>query len=90
MSEKDARWIQRFHNYSKALGQLSRFIEKKELNELEQQGLIQAFEYTYDWPGTPSRIFLKTRGKPGFTAAGMRSVWRFGVAWLKMDRHGWT
>ncbi len=47
MSE-DIRWKQRLENYFKALRQLTRFIEKGELNEFEQQGLIQCFEYTYE------------------------------------------
>jgi len=46
--EQDIRWKQRFSNYNKALGQLRKFIDKGALNELEQQGLIQAFEYTYE------------------------------------------
>ena len=46
--EQDVRWKQRFSNYKKALGQLQKFIEKGALNELEQQGLIKAFEYTYE------------------------------------------
>ena len=36
--ELDMRWKQRFSNYVKALGQLQKFIEKGELNELEDQG----------------------------------------------------
>jgi hypothetical protein len=48
MAEKDIRWVQRYSNYAKALEQLSRFIKQKGLNELEKQGLIQAFEYTYE------------------------------------------
>jgi len=44
---QDIRWIQRFRNFNKAFSQLRKFIDKKELNELEQQGLIKAFEYTY-------------------------------------------
>ena len=46
--EQDIRWKQRFSNYKKALGQLRRIIEHGTLNEFEQQGLIQAFEYTYE------------------------------------------
>ena len=60
--EQDVRWKQRFENYRKALGQLSMFIEKPELNFLEQQGLIQAFEYTYELAWTVLRDFLKARG----------------------------
>lgn len=37
MSE-DIRWRHRLDNYSKALRQLTKFIEKGELNEMEQQG----------------------------------------------------
>ena len=46
-NREDIRWVQRFSNYNKALAQLKRFFAKKELNELEEQGLIKAFEYTY-------------------------------------------
>ncbi|MDD1416355.1 nucleotidyltransferase substrate binding protein, partial [Dolichospermum sp. ST_con] len=45
--QNDTRWKQRFYNYQKALVQLTKFIEKGELNELEEQGIIKAFEYTY-------------------------------------------
>lgn len=48
MTGTDIRCMQRLENFCKALGQLSKFIEKKELSELEEQGLIQAFEYTYE------------------------------------------
>ena len=46
MPAPDVRWIQRFANYNKALEKLSRFIEKGQLNEFEEQGLIQCFEYS--------------------------------------------
>lgn len=46
--ELDIRWEQRFSNYNKALAQLERFLLKKKLNEMEEQGLIKAFEYTYE------------------------------------------
>ncbi len=48
MEQEDIRWKQRFSNYQKALGQLEKFIAKGDLNELEEQGLVQAFEYTYE------------------------------------------
>lgn len=46
--ETDTRWKQRFSNYQKALQQLNKFIEKEDLNELEEQGVIQAFEFTHE------------------------------------------
>jgi DNA-binding HxlR family transcriptional regulator len=45
---EDIRWKQRFSNYKKALAQLTKFIDQDELNELEKQGLIKAFEYTHE------------------------------------------
>jgi nucleotidyltransferase substrate binding protein (TIGR01987 family) len=46
--DQDIRWKQRFSNYNKAVSQLQKFIDKGELNELEEQGLVHAFEYTYE------------------------------------------
>ena len=44
----DIRWQQRFANYQKALAQLDTFFQPPALNEREQQGLIKAFEYTFE------------------------------------------
>jgi nucleotidyltransferase substrate binding protein (TIGR01987 family) len=60
---KDIRWIQRFSNYQKALGQLKKFIDKGELSELEDQGLMKEFEYTYDLARTTLKDFLEYRGQ---------------------------
>jgi hypothetical protein len=43
---KDTRWIQRLCNWTAALNKLTRFMERAELNELEELGLIQSFKYT--------------------------------------------
>jgi len=45
---KDVRWIQRFANFQKAFSQLTKFIDKAELSELEEQGLIKVFDYPFD------------------------------------------
>lgn len=62
MSMHDIRWIQRFANYKKALEQLTRFIERGELNEFEEQGLIQAFEYTHELAWKTLKDFLENKG----------------------------
>ena len=59
---KDIRWQQRFKNYQKALSQLSKFIQKKDLNELEEQGLIQSFEYTHELDWKTLADFIKDSG----------------------------
>lgn len=62
MSDLDIRWKQRFSSYKKALAQLTKFIDQGELNELEQQGLIQAFEYTHELAYKLLKSFLDSRG----------------------------
>ncbi len=62
MTNQDIRWQQRFSNYKRALAQLSKFMETEELNALEKQGLIQAFEYTHELAWNTLKDFLKHRG----------------------------
>ena len=59
MVPKDIRWMQRFRNYEKAFLQLSRFIQKENLNEMEEQGLIQSFEYTFELAWKTLQDFLE-------------------------------
>ena len=49
--EKDIRWIQRFDNYKKAFLNLKNAFDLSKtrvLSDLEKQGLIQSFEFTYE------------------------------------------
>ena len=63
MNDKlDLRWIQRFNNYKKALSQLERFLTKEKLNELEEQGLIQAFKNTHELAWNVLRDYLREQG----------------------------
>lgn len=62
MSE-DIRWKQRFSNYKKALGQLQKFIDKGDLSDLEEQGLIKSFEYTYELAWNTLKDFLEFSGQ---------------------------
>jgi len=45
------------------LSQLKKFIDKGELSELESQGLIKAFEYTFELAWTTLKDFLEYRGQ---------------------------
>lgn len=50
-NSEDVRWHQRLSNYNKALLQLNKAVEianKRTLTDLEQQGLIQSFEFTHE------------------------------------------
>lgn len=59
---KDIRWQQRFSNYLKALAQLNRYKEKSELNEMEQHGLIKAFEFTFELAWNTMKDYLEHQG----------------------------
>lgn len=61
-SQKDIRWIQRFQNFQKAFAQLTRFMHKTQLNELEEQGLIQAFEYNHELAWKTLKDILTEQG----------------------------
>jgi len=63
MAEHDIRWQQRFNNYKKAFTQLKKFIDKGKLSELEMQGIVKAFEYTYELAWTTMKDFLEYRGQ---------------------------
>ena len=63
MAKNDIRWEQRFSNYQKALSRLQKFIDKGDLSELEEQGLIKAFEYTYELAWNTIKDFLEFSGQ---------------------------
>lgn len=60
---QDIRWQQRFSNFQEALAQLQKFIDKADLSELEQQGIIKAFEYTYELAWTTLKNYLEYQGE---------------------------
>ena len=65
MKTQDVRWTQRFNNFSKAFAQLTEAVElskQRRLSKLEEQGLIQAFEYTHELAWNTLKDFLGERG----------------------------
>ncbi len=91
MKNQDTRWIQRFANYKKALGQLSKFIKKGKLNEFEKQGIIQCFEYTYELAWNTIKDFYENQGesniqgsKDAIRLAFKRGIIENGDIWMRM------
>lgn len=73
----DIRWQQRLSNYLKALAQLGSAVEQSKiraLSELEQQGLIKAFEFTYELAWNVMRDYLTYLGITGLM--GSRDTFR--------------
>ena len=62
---QDIRWLRRFQNYQKAFTQLTQAVDLshlRALSKLEQQGLIQGFEYTHELAWNTLKDFLEARG----------------------------
>lgn len=88
---EDIRWQQRFSNYQKALAQLETFAQPPALNEREQQGLIKAFETTYELAWNTLRDLLRSQGNAGLLGSRdtLREAFRLGLieagdSWMLM------
>ncbi len=93
MENKDIRWIQRFNNFCKALGKLTKFIEKGELNELEEHGLIKSFEYNYELAWSTIKDFYEYQGdrdiqgsRDAIRLAFNRGLIENGEIWMEMTK----
>jgi nucleotidyltransferase substrate binding protein (TIGR01987 family) len=65
MADPDIRWRQRFDNFQRALQVLERGVDlarQRPLSELEQQGLIQAFEFTHELAWNLLKDYLQYQG----------------------------
>lgn len=95
MSENnnDIRWQHRFVNFNKAFSQLERFVAEEELNEMEEQGLIKAFEYTYELSWKTLQDFIKDKGytnivgpRPVIEQSFQDGYITNGKAWMSMHK----
>ena len=94
MSAQDIRWIQRFNNFTKALLQLQEAVtlaQQRPLSKLEEQGLIQAFEFTHELAWNMLKDFLGGRGvqnlygsKDATREAFKAGLIENGEAWMDM------
>lgn len=93
MSE-DIRWKQRFDNYKRALHQLTlavQLLEQRPLSDLEQQGMIQAFEFTHELAWNVLKDYLEYEGIQGLVGSrsAVREAFKRGLitdgeAWMDM------
>ena len=94
MVDPDVRWQQRFSNYCAALEQLELFFEPPALNPREQQGLVKAFEYTFELGWNTLRDLLRSRGNSALLLGSrdaIREAFQSGLldegpVWMEMVR----
>jgi len=88
------RWIQRFDNFKRALAQLRRaaaLTQERQLSELEQQGLIKAFDFSHELAWKTPKDFLELNGVTELygcvkatRAAFAQGLIDNGEAWMEM------
>ena len=74
-NNSDIRWQKRRQNFESALEKLEQACQRLELNELEAQGLIKAFEYTNELAWNMLRDYLLFRATQDYMDHEIRYVW---------------
>lgn len=90
----DVRWKQRLNNYLKAFSTLTEAVQLTQvrtLSRLEQQGLIQGFEFTHELAWNVLKDYLDNKGISGLIGSkdATRSAFKNGLIghgedWMKM------
>ena len=91
---EDMRWKQRFSNFRRALQTLADAVElarQRPLSKLEQQGLIQGFEFTHELAWNVLKDYLDAQGYVGLIGSrnATRQAFKDGLiqdgeAWMDM------
>lgn len=94
MNEQDIRWQQRFHNFLKAFSLLEKAVllhQEKGLSDLEEQGIIQRFEFTHELAWNVLKDYFEYQGNTGITGsrdatreAFNRGLIEDGEGWMEM------
>jgi len=92
--DEDIRWKQRFSNYKKALATLKSAVElaaARNLTDLEKQGMIQGFEFTFEMAWNVMKDYLEEQGVTGIMGsknavrhAFNKDLIEDGQAWMDM------
>jgi nucleotidyltransferase substrate binding protein (TIGR01987 family) len=90
----DVRWKQRLHSFQKAFVQLRNAVKlngERKLSELEQQGVVKAFEFTHELAWTTLKDYLEDQGETKLRGSKdvTRRAFKFelienGQAWMDM------
>ena len=92
--DADIRWKQRFQNYKKAFTALENAVKlakARELTDLEKQGVIQGFEFTFELAWNVLKDYLEEQGvigiigsKGAIRQAFGKGLIEDGQAWMAM------
>jgi nucleotidyltransferase substrate binding protein (TIGR01987 family) len=97
----DTRWKQRFQNFCKAFRLLEEAVSlqrEKGLSDLEEQGLIQRFEFTHELAWNVMKDYFEYQGNTQITGSRDATLVAFsaniittGEAWMDMiiSRNKW-
>ncbi|PKN73417.1 MAG: nucleotidyltransferase [Candidatus Cloacimonetes bacterium HGW-Cloacimonetes-3] len=87
----DVRWKQRFSNYINAYKLLGEAVKMKQPSELETEGLIQRFEYTFELGWKTLKDYLEEKGfaeivgsKDAIRLAYTNGIISHGEVWMEM------
>jgi nucleotidyltransferase substrate binding protein (TIGR01987 family) len=94
MAQQDVRWVQRFEHFVKGLAQLEdaeQLARARDLTNLERQGFIKGFEFTFEQAWLTLKDFLESRGVQGLYGAkdAIQGAFRSGLVangevWMDM------
>lgn len=89
--KEDIKWKQRFINLRKAFIQLENAVDLTDYSDLERQGLIKAFEFTFDLSWKTLQDLFEENGykdikgpKPAIRQAFKDGYIEDGDGWMKM------
>jgi len=91
MSSQDIRWRQRFINFEKAFSLLEQAVnlsKDRTLNELEEQGMIQRFEFTHELAWNVLKDYFEYQGNTAITGSRDATREAFNKGLIK-DGEGW-
>ena len=90
---QDIRWKQRFNNLKEAFSQLTEAVEIESYSNIERQGLIKAFEFTYELAWNTLKDLLEDQGyteikgpKDTIQQSFKIGLIADGKAWMKMHQ----
>ena len=91
MKKSQIRWHQRLENYGRALERFRAAVkisQARSLNELEEQGMIQAFEFTHELAWKLMKDYFVDQGNTSITGSkdAIREAFKQG---LIVDGEGW-